>query len=692
MPSLDDIPTLPLANLSGDDMIAVIDGSDRRSPRQATLAQLGSSIVNPALAADPESAWEALATGADVQGGAIDAVNSQLNSITRVTRSERPLRIGSIGDSLTANSAPLALGAMALGPNMGRAGQIGLSVRSGSTTGTVTDHALPSTGRPDIWINGGGQTFQIGSSAEFTVGGGATGDIRGDRACVAYVAGPGKGTFDLQYQVNGTGAWTNVTGGAGINTANATTIGVFLEFNLPTSNSPFFRLRVNNVTVGIVELCPLTGIYNSIGGGAIGVNAGFGSGLDVGAHPPSTPAAVFNPIWTALALDCCFSLWADAGTEWDEGGGWTTFYARARGAYPATDWVQISRNPSYEENVATWATGQSYAVGQKVLLNPTGFAVVLYNATSAHTSGASTQPDVGGSWTTVWEIYAPSPTANEASAAVARTQAKKQREWAIREKQTFLNGMELFGGSWITANARGLMNDVVHPNAAGVLARRSALWAKLPLGEVFLGGGFQRGANPNRLGWDLRAADFDTQALQFRGPIESTGAAAAVRLVDQAAPLDGARVANIRNQTNRVEVLGLNSALVAYFDSGSGLIGFYAGGDNWALGAVAARWNLFAAGISARQRTETAATVTVVATDHTVFCNATSNAITVNLPQASVNNGRILAFVKTDASVNAVTIDPSSSETINGVATLALPLQWDRCQIQSNGTNWIRIA
>jgi hypothetical protein len=40
MPSLDDIPTLPTATLSADDQFAVIDGADRRSPRQATLAAL----------------------------------------------------------------------------------------------------------------------------------------------------------------------------------------------------------------------------------------------------------------------------------------------------------------------------------------------------------------------------------------------------------------------------------------------------------------------------------------------------------------------------------------------------------------------------------------------------------------------------------------------------------------------------
>ena len=65
MPSLDDIPTLPPCTPTGDDLIAVIDGSDRRSPRRATLAQLGSSVTTPAavqvaLALAPEAAREAM--------------------------------------------------------------------------------------------------------------------------------------------------------------------------------------------------------------------------------------------------------------------------------------------------------------------------------------------------------------------------------------------------------------------------------------------------------------------------------------------------------------------------------------------------------------------------------------------------------------------------------------------------------
>ena len=43
MPSLDDIPTLPPCTPTGDDLIAVIDGSDRRSPKRCSLSQLATA-------------------------------------------------------------------------------------------------------------------------------------------------------------------------------------------------------------------------------------------------------------------------------------------------------------------------------------------------------------------------------------------------------------------------------------------------------------------------------------------------------------------------------------------------------------------------------------------------------------------------------------------------------------------------
>lgn len=45
MASLDDIPTLPPTTPTSDDLIAIIDGADRRSPKRVSLAQVG-SLVN----------------------------------------------------------------------------------------------------------------------------------------------------------------------------------------------------------------------------------------------------------------------------------------------------------------------------------------------------------------------------------------------------------------------------------------------------------------------------------------------------------------------------------------------------------------------------------------------------------------------------------------------------------------------
>ncbi len=71
-----------------------------------------------------------------------------------------------------------------------------------------------------------------------------------------------------------------------------------------------------------------------------------------------------------------------------------------------------------------------------------------------------------------------------------------------------------------------------------------------------------------------------------------------------------------------------------------------------------------------------------------VECNATSAAFTVNLPTIASSNGRSFTFVKTDSSANAVTLDGSGSETINGATTYSLPSQWSRVTIQAGATQW----
>jgi len=78
---------------------------------------------------------------------------------------------------------------------------------------------------------------------------------------------------------------------------------------------------------------------------------------------------------------------------------------------------------------------------------------------------------------------------------------------------------------------------------------------------------------------------------------------------------------------------------------------------------------------------------TVTANDGTLTADSTSAAITFTLEAASGHN-RIHAFVKV-AGGNTVTIDGNASETIDGSASITLT---DRVVLQSNGTNWVRIA
>lgn len=52
-----------------------------------------------------------------------------------------------------------------------------------------------------------------------------------------------------------------------------------------------------------------------------------------------------------------------------------------------------------------WTTTTSYSVNDRCYHTKTGYGQCVYRCTSAHTSGASTEPEVGGSWGTVWELF-----------------------------------------------------------------------------------------------------------------------------------------------------------------------------------------------------------------------------------------------------------------------------------------------
>lgn len=74
-----------------------------------------------------------------------------------------------------------------------------------------------------------------------------------------------------------------------------------------------------------------------------------------------------------------------------------------------------------------------------------------------------------------------------------------------------------------------------------------------------------------------------------------------------------------------------------------------------------------------------------------VACNALSAAFTVTLPTAVGVTGKTFHIKKTDTSAFAVTIATTSSQTIDGVATVAVYSQYDSITVYSDGANWMII-
>ena len=70
------------------------------------------------------------------------------------------------------------------------------------------------------------------------------------------------------------------------------------------------------------------------------------------------------------------------------------------------------------------------------------------------------------------------------------------------------------------------------------------------------------------------------------------------------------------------------------------------------------------------------------------FCDATSGNITVTLPAAASNTGRMYRIKKTDSSSNTVTIDGNGSETIDDATTLVITAQYECISIMSDGAEW----
>jgi len=110
----------------------------------------------------------------------------------------------------------------------------------------------------------------------------------------------------------------------------------------------------------------------------------------------------------------------------------------------------------------------------------------------------------------------------------------------------------------------------------------------------------------------------------------------------------------------------------------------YFNGNATFAGSVSAT-NLTLTGIV----TTTSVSYSVTAIDAFIKANATSNAITVNLPAVSTSTGREITIKKIDSSANIVTLDANGSETIDGSTTKTITLQYESATIVCDGTSWL---
>ena len=91
-----------------------------------------------------------------------------------------------------------------------------------------------------------------------------------------------------------------------------------------------------------------------------------------------------------------------------------------------------------------------------------------------------------------------------------------------------------------------------------------------------------------------------------------------------------------------------------------------------------------------QKRTSQTGSYTLDVADFLVECDATGGAFTVTLPSAASSGFKNKVFIvkKTDSGSNAITIDPNSTETIDGASTVTLDRQFQTIMLMSDGTNW----
>lgn len=87
----------------------------------------------------------------------------------------------------------------------------------------------------------------------------------------------------------------------------------------------------------------------------------------------------------------------------------------------------------------------------------------------------------------------------------------------------------------------------------------------------------------------------------------------------------------------------------------------------------------------------TSSTFNVLDIHNTILVDASLNIVTLALPPAATVKGKLF-IIKAEDVTNAIIIDPNTTETIDGAATLSLNIADQVVTIQSNGVSWLVIG
>jgi len=533
-----------------------------------------------------------------------------------------------------------------------RVGHIRGAYRCAQVTGGgdsgVTTHSV-ANGNADYTKSPDGSYYEIASGGNLTCGH-LQYATAGPADQVHYTLFPGTGSAQLQYSYSG-GAWTSV--GSAIDTTTITSVQC-ATVALPFGYTNSVRCRIT-ATGGTVN--------GWIGQGMEGPGVMIASFAFTGQSMAQTMGVgetKWKAMLTAWSIDLVISSWYDgrfvdaAGVydalgadNWATDGPFDRAYDWSKVVNSAVDWVFIS--PHQIDPSVTYATLPA--------LDSAYAAVGI--GTNAEERNAYSQSFI--------------------------------RDFALDRGEAFVDCHHLFP-SFSEGNAQGMYDDTLHLSTKGkaykadlVLDRSGLIYVFGPsahAGGVKVGDGgfinttqnFGQGTGLGLYTWNGNTANLFGGTLYSLDPTRPDGAggylygsASSVRIGNFGGGSDFPQVditqGGVRPITNLT-------------------------GD---LGSASLRFGTVFSGGASRGIATKSTTYTATSTDSTLLCDATSAAFTINLPAAASHSGRVYALKKIDSSGNAVTIDGNASETIDGATTITLSAQWDRAQIQSNGSAWFRI-